>query len=168
MKQCVKVAAMVLMLSAPVQAQPRPVREWADWASYGTAMANPAGALQAALAGDHKACDLGRLAIREVVGNTATIGLKHWRYGEPDAVRPCLGCAPDGDPSGHTANGIIGSSTAWSGLHGWVRWVVVASTAAATGLLRHDSFRHFWEQIGKGALVGVGAEASGYLLRCKE
>lgn len=158
---------VVLLLSVPLSAQQRPVREWADWSSYGTAAANPAGALQAALHGDHKACDLARLALREGVGNGVTLGLKHIYYGQPSAVRPCFGCAPDGNPSGHTMNSVIGSSTAWSGLHGWTRWVVVASTAAATGLLRHESFRHFWDQIGKGALVGVAAEASGYLLRCE-
>lgn len=163
----IRVLLFVLLCAAPVSAQPRPVREWADWTSYGTALANPTGALQAALAGEHRTCDLARLALRETVGNSATLGLKHWRYGQPDAVRPCLGCDPDGDPSGHTMNSVIGSSSAWSGLHGWTRWLVVASTAAATGLLRHESFRHFWDQIGKGALVGVAAEASGYLLRCE-
>jgi hypothetical protein len=164
----VRTIAVWLMLVSPVYAQQRPVREWADWSSYGTALANPTSAIIEAWQSDHRGCRLARIALSEVVGNGVTLGFKKLTYGLPDAVRPCLDCDPDGWPSGHTMNSIIGSSSAWAGLHGWVRWAVAAGWSAATGLLRHEANRHFWQQIGWGAIFGAGAEAAGQLIRCED
>jgi membrane-associated phospholipid phosphatase len=149
----------LLVLARPVQAQPRPVTQWSDWASYGTALGNPAAAAVAAWRSDHRLCALGQLALSEGVGNGITIWSKH----VITSPRPCLGCDPDGSPSGHTMNSVIGFSR-WS--HGWVQYLVAGGLAAATGWLRHDAGRHFWRQIGEGALLGVGAEAAGQLIRC--
>jgi membrane-associated phospholipid phosphatase len=144
------------------------VVKWADWASYGTAIANPADVAIRAIR-DRDWCALGRLGIQEAVGNGATLGLKRAAYGLPAAVRPCAGCPPDGWPSGHTMNSGIGADAArWGFADRWKGWAVSAGLVALTGLLRHEAHRHYWSQIGWGALVAGGADASGYLLRCED
>jgi hypothetical protein len=151
---------LVVATAAQAVAQPRPVTEWSDWASYGTASANPSAAAVAAWRSASRGCLFARLALSEGVVNGLTLVAKH-TY---DSPRPCLGCAPDGMPSGHTANSVIGSAEAWGGA--WWHWFVAAGMAAATGWLRHDAYRHTWRQIAAGALLGTGAEAIGQLIRC--
>lgn len=153
-------AIALLLASTPAIAQPRPVREWSDWSSYATAVANPGAAVVAAWHSDHPACNLGRLALSEGIGNSITLAAKR-SYTSP---RPCLGCAPDGFPSGHTMNAAIGSSTAWG--HGWKGKLLATGLVAATGFLRHDANRHTWRQIAAGAVIGFGAEAAGQLIPC--
>lgn len=159
---------LALLAAAPLQAQPLPVARWADWSSYGTAIANPADVAIRAVR-DRDWCALGRLGIQEAVGNGATWGLKRAFYGQPVAERPCLGCAPDGEPSGHTMNSGIGADAArWGFADRWKGWIVSAGLVALTGLLRHEANRHYWHQILAGAAVAAGADAAGYLLRCED
>lgn len=157
---------ILLLLPATVSAQALPVVKWADYASYGTALANPTNAAIQAVR-DRKWCELGRLGIQEGVGNGVTLGLKHAFYGEPTAVRPCAGCVPDGEPSGHTMNAGIGADAArWGFKDRWKNVMVGAGFTLLTGFLRHEANRHYWHQILAGAGVAVGADLSGYLLRC--
>lgn len=151
-------AVLVLLCAVPCAAQDLPVRPVPDWASYGTAMVNPAVAAYNALTSSTPKCKLAQLAIAEAVGNGVTIGLKRWRFGQPDAVRPCAGCAPDGDPSGHSMNATIGAFE--------TGWVVGASFSVGTGILRNVANRHTKTQVVKGLLIGVGANAAGRLLKC--
>jgi membrane-associated phospholipid phosphatase len=153
---------LALLVASPAAAQPRPVNEWADWSSYGTALGNPMNvALQAIR--DRKWCELGRLGIQEGVGNGVTLGIKH----TVTSSRPCAGCPPDGFPSGHTMNAGIGADAArWGFGDRWKDWIVSAGLVFLTGLLRHEANRHYWYQIGAGAAVAVGADAAGYLLHC--
>ncbi len=92
----------------PLYAQ-QPVEKWADWSSYPTAVVNPASAAVEAWRSEHRSCRLARLAISEGAGNGITL----WAKKSYDSPRPCLGCAPDGMPSGHTMNSVIGSGSAW-------------------------------------------------------
>ncbi len=155
------------MAPASAEAQQLPVNQWADWSSYGTAVANPANAAIRAIR-DHHWCELGRLGIQEGIGNGVTLGLKNVAYGLPAAVRPCAGCAPDGWPSGHTMNSGIGADAArWGFADRWKDWAVSAGLVFLTGLLRHEANRHYWSQIGVGAAIAAGADAAGYLLHCE-
>lgn len=153
---------MFLLISSSAGAQQLPVRAWSDWSSYGTAVGNPGAAAVAAYRSEHPACNLGRLALSEGIGNGLTLAAKH-SFASP---RPCLGCAPDGMPSGHTMNSAIGSWTAWG--HGWKGKLLSAGLVASTGFLRHDANRHTWRQIAAGALIGFGSEAAGQLIPCGE
>jgi membrane-associated phospholipid phosphatase len=158
-----------LLCPAPCQAQALPVVQWADWASYGTAAANPVSAAAEAWRGPGRACHLARLAIQEGIGNGVTLGLKHVAYGLPAAVRPCEGCPPDGWPSGHTMNSALGLGAArWGFARAWPNYLLSAGLVVATGLLRHEAHRHTWPQVLAGAGIGLAADASGYLLRCEE
>jgi membrane-associated phospholipid phosphatase len=130
-----------------------PVQPWADWTSYGTAMVNPATAVVEAWQSPSRGCRLGRLALSEAIGNGVALTLKHFIV----SPRPCLGCAPDGMPSGHTMNSAIGMFSS--------RWGFTATIA--TGVLRHEANRHTWTQIAAGAALGVGAEAAGRLIKCQ-
>lgn len=155
------VFALALLCSSTVYAQ-QPVRDAADRVSWGTAGANPGAAAVAAWRSEHPACNLGRLAISEGIGNGITLAAKR-SYESP---RPCLGCAPDGFPSGHAMNAAIGSSTAWGG--GWRGKLIATGLVIVTGYLRHDANRHTWRQVAAGALIGFGAEAAGQLIPCGE
>jgi len=145
---------LALLLFAPVvQAQPPPVEPWADRLSYGTALVNPTVAAIAAWRSPHRACKLGQLAISEAVGNVAVITLKHFIV----SPRPCFGCTPDGEPSGHTMNSTIGFASSWRLGVGFT-W--------STAILRTTAHRHTPTQVLTGALLGIAAEGAGHLLRC--
>lgn len=150
MKTTLMVLAVVGCASVG-QAQ-EPVKQWADVASYGTAAINPTVAAVEAWRSSSRGCRLGRLALSEAIGNGVTLAMKHWLV----SPRPCLGCLPDGNPSGHSVNGSIGMLSS--------RWGF--SAAVATGVLRHEANRHTWRQVGAGLLVGVGSEAAGRLIHC--
>lgn len=141
-----------LSLPLTVQAQ-EPVKPWADMSSYPTAIVNPGWAVVEAWRSDDRACRFGRLALSEAFGNGIALALKHFIV----SPRPCLGCAPDGMPSGHTMNSAIGIFDS--------RWGFTATIA--TGVLRHEANRHTWPQIAAGAALGVGAEAAGRLVKCR-
>jgi membrane-associated phospholipid phosphatase len=144
--------ALLLLMSEPAAAQP-PVERWADWASFGTALVNPTIAAVDAWRSPRRGCRLGQLAISELVGNAASMTLKHFIV----SPRPCLGCASEGMPSGHTMNSTIGFSS---------RWKVGVVFTVATAELRTDAHRHTPWQVAAGAALGIGAEAAGHLLRC--
>lgn len=147
----ISIVAVLLLSASPLYAQ-QPVTKWADWSSYGTAAVNPA---LAAWDARHDRCKLARLAVQESIGNGLTLALKHRIV----SVRPCVGCAPDGFPSGHTMNSLIGFSR---------NWKVGLAFGLATAELRNEANRHTPWQILAGAGVAVAAEASGYLIRCQE
>ena len=127
---------------------------WADWTSYGTAAVNPAIALVTALRSPSRGCHLWRLGLSELVGNGASLGLKALIR----SPRPCLGCASDGMPSGHSMNGVIGATA-----RGW-GWGL--AFAVPTPALRIAAHRHTRSQAVWGTLLGATAEAAGQLVRC--
>jgi hypothetical protein len=138
---------------APIDTRP-PVEEWADGVSWATAFVNPTIAVIEALRSEHRWCKLGQLGISELVGNVAVLTLKHFIV----SPRPCFGCRPDGQPSGHSMNSVLGYR-AWNPGIG-------LSFTFATGGLRHEANRHEWDQIVRGWLLGAGADTVGALLRC--
>lgn len=145
---------VICLLCLPIVGHTQaPVQPWADWTSYPTAMVNPGTAAIEAWRSSDRACRFGRLALSEAIGNGVALTLKHFIV----SPRPCLGCAPDGMPSGHTMNSAIGMFSS--------RWGFTATIA--TGALRHEAHRHTWQQIAAGAALGVGAEAAGRLLKCR-
>jgi membrane-associated phospholipid phosphatase len=147
------ILVFALCCSARAEAQTKPVVGWADDLSYATAAINPTIAAVEAWRSPSRLCHFGRLAISEAVANGVGITIKHFVV----SPRPCLGCAPDGMPSGHTWNSAVGYlSSGWG-----------FTATIATGVLRHEANRHTWPQVIAGAMLGVGAEASGLLLKCK-
>lgn len=158
------IVLLLLALARPATAQPLPVNKWADWSSYGTAGVNVTIGVVDAWQSERRGCHLAQLALSEVVGNGTALGVKHYVR----SPRPCIGCPPDGMPSAHTMNGIIGinqphPAASWKG-----RVLVGVTAAVLTGFLRWQANRHTWEQIGWGAVLGVGAELSGQIIRCDE
>ena len=147
------IVTLVLLLASPARAQ-EPVEKWADYTSWATALANPTiAAVQAARSSDPK-CRLGQLALSEAIGNGATLALKHLIV----SPRPCVGCAPDGMPSGHTMNSAIGVSS---------RWQVGLFFTLGTAELRTAANRHTPAQVAAGAALGFVAEWAGHrLLHC--
>lgn len=117
-------------------------------------MVNPTIAAVNAWRSPDRACRFGQLALSEAIGNGVALILKKGLV----SARPCLGCQPDGMPSGHTMNGTIGFSSRW-------KYGVVFSVATAE--LRTDAHRHTPWQVAAGAVLGVGAEAAGHLLKCQ-
>ena len=145
-------AILVVFLPQITLAQ-EPVAKIPDAVSWGTAFVNPAiAAVKAARSATPK-CELLRLGLSEAVGNVATIAIKHFVV----SPRPCLGCAPDGSPSGHSMNATIGVS-------GW-RYGLLFSVG--TMQLRREANRHTLPQVLQGFAVGIGAEAAGRLLKCE-
>lgn len=153
--RALKLSAVLLLLclQMPTYAQ-QAVSSGPDWVSYGTAAVNPTIAAASAWRSSDRACRFGQLAISEAVGNVAALTLKHFIV----SARPCLGCQPDGMPSGHTMNSWIGVSSS--------RWGFEASVA--TGSLRMAAHRHTALQVLAGTALGLGAEGAGHLLKCRE
>lgn len=155
---------MLLIVCVPASAQPQPVNKWADWSSYGTAGVNVTIGVIDAWQSERRGCHLAQLLLSEGVGNGTALTVKHYVR----SPRPCISCPPDGMPSAHTMNGIIGinqthKASSWKG-----RLIVGVTAATLTGVLRWQANRHTWEQIGWGALLGVGAELSGQIIRCDQ
>lgn len=142
---------LLVCLPVPALAQ-QPVTRWADWSSYGTAAVNPT---LAAWDARHSRCKLARLALSEGISNGLALAMKRVVV----SARPCAGCVPDGTPSNHTANSLVGFSR---------NWRVGLAFGLATAELRVTANRHTWQQVLAGAGVAVAAEASGYLIRCQE
>ena len=143
--------AAILLISTTVYAQ-EPVTKWADAVSWGTAFVNPTVATVEALRSDQKGCRLGKIALSEGIANGLALTMKHFIL----SPRPCLGCLPDGMPSGHSANSMIGAS-------GWRYGIVLGAT---TGSLRMQANRHTPTQVAAGLLLGAGAEFAGRLIHC--
>jgi len=144
----------VLLLTVSVAAQ-APVRPVPDAISWATAFAMPSIAAWQAARGPEPKCKLTQLAVSEAIGNVAVLSLKHWIV----SPRPCLGCAADGFPSGHSMNSVIGLSSGWR---------VGLFLAVGTGELRHAAERHTKSQIAAGLALGGLAEWAGQrLVRCR-
>ena len=126
-----------------------------DAISWATAFVNPTLSVIDAATGPQPWCHLARLGLSELAGNGLSIVLKHVIVSQ----RPCSGCGVDGFPSGHTMNAALGFSRDWR---------VGLSLTLGTGILRHEAHRHTNGQILGGAVLGVGAEATGRLIRCQE
>lgn len=141
---------LFLFLAAPVSAQV-PVQPVPDVLSYGTAAVNPSIAVYKALRSSDRWCELSRLGVSELIGNGVALTVKRYVHSE----RPCLGCAPDGMPSGHSMNGAIGafSSGGWG-----------IAFALPTPFLRVEAHRHTKKQAVLGTLLGLGADALGHLI----
>jgi membrane-associated phospholipid phosphatase len=137
--------------SAQVPVDPAP-----DVVSYATAAINPALGVIDAWRSEHRGCRLAKLALSEVVGNGLTLAIKRVVV----SPRPCVGCAPDGMPSGHTMNSVLGTGTD--------HWQLGVAFAIATGGLRQAAHRHTLPQVLVGAGIGVLSESLGHLLRCQE
>jgi membrane-associated phospholipid phosphatase len=152
MKKLLLLALLLLPEIASCQTLP-PVEPWADRLSWGTAFVNPTVAAIEAWRSPRRGCRLGQLAISEAVGNGIAIGLKHFVV----SPRPCLGCGHDGMPSGHTMNSVIGFSSSWR---------VGVGFAWSTAVLRTTAHEHTAGQVAWGAVLGIGAEAAGHVLRC--
>lgn len=141
---------ILLVLASPVKAQ-EPVNRVADAVSWGTALANPTIAVVDAIRSNHPACKLAQLGVTAGILVSAVMATKQFVQSE----RPCLGCAPDGWPSGHTAFSGLGAS-------GWRYGFVLT-----TGALRWTAHRHTPPQIGAGALYAEGAKLGGEkVVRC--
>jgi membrane-associated phospholipid phosphatase len=152
--KAVGACAFALALAAPAAAQV-PISPAPDVLSYATAVINPALGVVDALRAADRGCRLARLALSEGIGNGLALTLKHFIV----SPRPCLGCLPDGMPSGHTMNSVIGVSSHWQ--------LGVAFTLE-TGALRQAAHRHTLPQVLAGAGIGVLSESVGHLLRCQE
>lgn len=150
-----RLTLIALLLASTAHAQE--VRPVPDYLSYATAAVNPSIAIWKAVHSEHKVCSLAQLGISEVVGNGATLTMKHFIK----SPRPVTGLAPDGMPSGHSMNGVLGSIS--SG------WRIGASFSIGTGILRSTkgANRHTAPQIAMGLVIGAGAELTGHLLHCQ-
>lgn len=142
-----------------------PVVKWADWTSYGTAFVNPAIAVYEAYKSDTPKCRFLRLGVGEGIGNGATLLIKHFVHSE----RPCLGCPPDGMPSGHTMNSWIGIDAPGSASGYGIRLGIGIAMGVSTAGLRVVANRHTPKQVLAGTLLGIGVEtASRALVSCGE
>lgn len=145
---------LVLLLLSPA-AYAQEVRPIPDALSYATAAVNPSIAIWKAVHSKHKVCSLTQLGVSELVGNGVTLTMKHFIK----STRPAASLAPDGMPSGHSMNSMLGSMS--SG------WVVGASFSIGTGALRKAANRHTTNQVLVGWAIGAGADLSGHLLHCE-
>jgi membrane-associated phospholipid phosphatase len=144
----------VVVLLVATSASAQEVRRLPDAVSWGTAAVNPTMAVVQALRSDTPTCRLLQLAISESVGNGLTLTLKHFIR----SPRPCVGCPPDGFPSGHTMNATIGLS--WNVRLG-------SGFAGGTGALRIAARRHTPWQVAGGLGLGLLAEGIGHLKHCE-
>jgi len=150
-----KAMLIVVLLSVGLAAQEPAVLPLPNWASYATAGAMPAIAIWTAARGPEPKCKLAQLAISEAIGNGVSMTLKHFVV----SPRPCLGCAADGFPSGHSMNSVIGLSSGWR---------VGLFLAVGTGELRHAAHKHTKTQVAAGLALGGLAEWAGQrLVRCR-
>ncbi len=148
--------AVVACLAVPhVASAQEPVAMVPEVVSFGTAAVNPVMAAVKALRSEHRVCHLGQLAIAEAIGQTATLTMKHFI----NSPRPCIGCDPDGMPSGHSMNSAIGSS--WN-------WKYSFAFSLSTMELRRLAHKHTLPQVLAGAGIGWASELIGQnLLRCQ-
>jgi membrane-associated phospholipid phosphatase len=144
----VVIVALCLVQSSSAQS---PVSKVPDAISWGTAFANPT---LAAWDARHSKCELGRLALSAAIENGVTFALKSLVVSK----RPCLGCDPTGFPSGHAAQSAVGLSR---------NWRVGIGFTLTTAALRMEAHRHTWQQVTAGALIGIGSEALGRMVKCE-
>lgn len=150
----VSVLALLLLFSCAVAAQGLPVVPWADNTSYATAAINPIWGVVEAWRSSERSCHLAQLGLSEAIGNGLALTLKQ----SISSPRPCLGCAPDGFPSGHTMNSFIGFSS---------HWQYGIAFGLSTAALRVHANRHTWTQVAAGTAIGIGADYAGRLVHCQ-
>jgi hypothetical protein len=144
----IRVLFLLACVSVPceVGAQ-QPVKPWADWSSYGTAVGNPGSAVLAAWRSPARYCYLVQFGVSEALGQ----GGRRWFGG-----------------SGHAMNSVIGSSGArWGTLKGRNRWLVSLGLVVATMLLRQHDNQDTFEHVAAGALIGGAAETVGHIIGCQ-
>ncbi len=145
---------VALCCVVPLRAQ-EPVARVPDVASYATAAVNPAVAVYKAIRSDQPWCHLAQFGVSELIGNGSTFGLKKAIV----SARPCAGCAPDGMPSGHSMNSVIGVSS---------NWRVGIYFSLGTAQLRQEAHRHTpWQTVAGLALGGASEWAGQRLVRCR-
>lgn len=145
----------VLLLSGTLSAQTVEVRSLPDAVSWATAAVNPGVAAYKAIRSPEPKCQLSRLLVAEALGNGPALLLKRF----VSSPRPCAGCAPDGMPSGHSMNSVIGIDS--------TGWALGASFAVGTGALRVAAHRHTKTQVVAGLLLGGVAEWASYrIVKC--
>lgn len=130
-----------------------PVSTVPDVASWPIAFANSAIAATDAIRGPHAKCGLARLALSAGIENGVALTLKHFVV----SPRPCLGCASNGWPSGHEGQSLVGFSN---------HWQIGLGFGLVTGALRVQANRHTKWQVLAGAVVGIGSEALGKVIKC--
>ncbi len=154
-------AALVLVAlsGASVTAQ-EPVARVPDVASWITAGANTAGAIVEATRSDDAKCRLGQLAVSEAIGLGVAFTLQHVVI----SARPCLGCAPNGMPSAHVTQSLLGSTASAKGL----TWGFSIGMAIGTAEGRDRAHRHTRAQQAAGFALGSLAEWGGHrIIRCR-
>ena len=159
-RQAVQAALLIGLLACPVSAQ-EPVNKAADYVSWATAGANATGAIVEAIRSDDTKCHLARLAISEAIGMGAAFTFQHLIV----SPRPCLGCAPNGWPSAHVTQSVLGSTASAKRL----TWGFSVGVAVGTAEGRDRAHRHTRAQQAAGMVFGSLAELAGQkLLRCRE
>ncbi len=156
----IQAALVLIALRGGVLAAQEPVARVPDVASWVTAGANATGAVVDAIRSDDATCRLGQLAISEAIGMGAAFTLQHFII----SARPCLGCAPNGMPSAHVTQSLIGSTASARGL----TWGFSLGMALGTAEGRDRAHRHTRAQQVAGFALGSLAEWTGQrLVRCR-
>lgn len=143
------IGGLILILAVPLHAQ-EPVVKWADYTSWGTAATNVTAGLIEGLRSSTPKRTLLRIGLSGATEITTTTLLKH----AIESPRPCLGCLPDGMPSGHTAFSDVGAFSSCDPAQ--AKWGL--TLVAVTALLRVLAHRHTWKQVTAGAAVGLGSD----------
>lgn len=156
----VKLAAMLLAICLTpgvgyAQQETIEVRSLPDAISWATAAVNPSVAVYKAIRSPEPICQLSRLLVAEGIGNGLTFFGKRFIT----SPRPAAGLMPDGMPSGHSMNSVIGIDS--------TGWALGGSFAIGTGALRVVAQRHTKTQVVMGLLLGGVAEWASYrIVKC--
>ena len=158
------VAVLAVLLSAPAWAQ-ESVQPIPDKISWATAAVNPAIAVIRAFQSDHTQCALWKLATTGGVASAGLIAQHFIKSPRPCAGSGSAGCEGNGNPSMHSAFGVVGVSQGIP--HGWGVAFSVSMSVGTAGL-RVDANRHTPKQVAMGLLWGGLAELAGQkLVRCE-
>ncbi len=153
-------AALLIALGAGVLQAQAPVSRVPDVVSWATAGANATVAITEAIRSDETKCRLGQLAVSEAIGMGAAFTLQHFII----SARPCLGCAPNGMPSAHVTQSLLGSTASARGL----TWGFSLGMALGTAEGRDRAHRHTRAQQVAGFALGSVAEWAGHqVVRCR-
>lgn len=149
----------MLTLAVPAAAQEE-VQTWPDAISWGTAAFNPAMAVWRATRSSDPKCRLSQLLVSEGIGNAVAFTLQRFII----SPRPCLGCRPNGAPSAHSMNSVIGITSGWRVDIGFG---VGVGAAIGTAAGRVAARRHTKAQVIEGLLLGAASEWVGRsLVKC--
>ncbi len=154
------VVVVLAIWQASLASAQEPVARVPDVASWITAGANAAGAIVEATRSDDAKCRLGQLAVSEAIGLGVAFTLQHVVI----SARPCLGCAPNGMPSAHVTQSLLGSTASAKGL----TWGFSIGMAVGTAEGRDRAHRHTRTQQAAGFALGSLAEWGGHqLVKCR-